>query len=389
MKVSTTSTTNTPKRVAPPIPYERPEKKNYAKGTYITLKLRTVPNDDNSATHDLSVPYFNTGTPEEWLRWKRDLGRVLQGQNVTTGPGRYSMTRRLLEGDALAAFNVAAGNHGNETNDNFMRCIADVTAHIFPARALQLQKRFMRRFLRKPAGTKTREFVARVNEINEFLKEFPTPNGVVATALPEDEILDVLEFGVPNSWQKRFLMHQFDPQAHSVMEFVEFCERIEATEDPPEARNNNNKAQDTSKGNSKNNDKNKGKRKFNEDKGNNGKWCLVHGPGHDSNECKLLGATAKRLKQNYNDSKDDSNNNNNNNNNKNNNNKKITWRKRVEDGNFSQEEVNAIAQRIVEMNQAKKGKGKRAAEVEDLNAFNYEDMEALSISDSHNSESED
>ena len=51
------------------------------------------------------------------------------------------MTRHLLEGDALAAFNVAAGNHGNETNDNFMRCIVDVTTHIFPARALHSMTR--------------------------------------------------------------------------------------------------------------------------------------------------------------------------------------------------------------------------------------------------------
>ena len=86
---------------------------------------------------------------------------------------------------------------------------------------------------------------------------------------PEDEILKVLEFGVPNSWQKRFVMHQFDPQAHSVMEFIEFCKRIEATEDPPEACKNNDKAQDTSKGNTKNPDKHKGKRKFNNDKNGN------------------------------------------------------------------------------------------------------------------------
>ena len=234
-------------RVVPPIPYERLEKKNYAQGEYITLKLRTVPNDEGSATHDLIVPYFSTGTPEEWLRWKRDLGRVLQGQNVTTGPGKYNMTRRLLEGDALAAFNVAATTHGNETNENFLRSIDDMTAHIFPARALQMQKRFMRRFLRKPAGIKTREFVARVNEMNNFLREFPLPNGEAATALPKDEILDLLEFGVPNSWQKQFLMPQFDPQAHTVMEFVEFCERIEATEEPTDGRKND-KAQDTSKG---------------------------------------------------------------------------------------------------------------------------------------------
>ena len=101
--------------MVPPIPYKkRPEKKNYVKGEYITLKLCTVPNDKGSATHDLIVPYFSTGPPEEWLHWKRDLTRVLQGQNVTTGPGKYSMTRCLLKGDALADFNTAAAVHGNE-----------------------------------------------------------------------------------------------------------------------------------------------------------------------------------------------------------------------------------------------------------------------------------
>ena len=111
-----------------------------------------------------------------------------------------------------------------------------------------MQKRFMRRFLRKPGGIKTREFVARVNEMNNFLREFPSPNEEAATALPEDEILDLLEFGVPNSWQKQFFMHQFDPQAHTVMEFVEFCERIEATEETTDHCRKSNKAQDTSKG---------------------------------------------------------------------------------------------------------------------------------------------
>ena len=65
-----------------------------------------------------------------------------------------------------------------------------MTAHIFPAHALQMQKRFMRRFLRKPTGIKTQKFVARVNEMNNFLREFPSPNGEDA-----DEILDLLEFG--------------------------------------------------------------------------------------------------------------------------------------------------------------------------------------------------
>ena len=167
----------------------------------------------------------------------------------------------------------------------------------------------MRRFLRKPAGVKTREFVARVNEMNNFIREFPSPNGKPAMALHEDEILNLLEFGVPNSWQKQFLMHQFDPQAQTIMEFVEFCKRIKATEEPNEGRKNN-KAQDE--------DIQKSKCKFNDEAKGNSKFCLVHGRRHDSNKCKLLGAKAKRLKCALDEK---------------NNNKRI-WRKRIEEGHF-------------------------------------------------------
>ena len=59
-----------------------------------------------------------------------------------------------------------------------------------------MQKRFMRGFLREPAGVKTREFVARVNKMNNFIRKFSSPYGKPATALPKDEILDLLKFGV-------------------------------------------------------------------------------------------------------------------------------------------------------------------------------------------------
>ena len=64
------------------------------------------------------------------------------------------------------------------------------------------------------------------------------------------------------------------------------------------------------------------------------------------------------------------------------NNKKSTWRKRIEEGNFSQDEINAIAERIVSLKKNDKTKKRSAKEVEDLANFNYEDLEALDISDS-------
>ena len=110
-------------RYSAPIELERSEKKELRKGEYIALKLRTVPTDDNSQTYELSIPYFSTGTPEEWLKFQRDFNRVVVGQGLTTGPTRYQMMRRLLEGDALAKFNTVAQELGNETLNNFQTCV--------------------------------------------------------------------------------------------------------------------------------------------------------------------------------------------------------------------------------------------------------------------------
>ena len=113
--------------------------------------------------------------------------------------------------------------------------------------------------------------------MNNFLRKFPLPNGKVAMVLSKDEILDLLKFGVPNSWQKQFLMHQFDLQAHKVVEFIKFCERIEATEDATDGRKND-KAQDTSK-NKKADKKQKGKHKFNDNNKCNGNFVSSTAPG--------------------------------------------------------------------------------------------------------------
>jgi hypothetical protein len=45
--------------------------------------------------------------------------------------------------------------------------------------------------------------------------------------LPDDEIMDILTYGIPNTWQKKIVELNFDTQAHTPNEFVvELCERI-------------------------------------------------------------------------------------------------------------------------------------------------------------------
>ena len=229
--VPSTSTKN--KRNPPPIPLERPEKVDLQKGDYLSLKLQSTPGDADSQTYELSIPYYGSGTPEQWLKFTRDLNRVLIGQSITTGPPKYAMARRLLEGDALAKFNERATANGNETNEHFVTTLREVTTHVFPKKALALQKRYMRRFMRKPRELKTRLYVARVTELNNYLKQFPP--FADDQSIPQDELMDIFEFSMPATWQKQAIIQGFDIMQHTPNEFVEFCEHLEVATISPSA----------------------------------------------------------------------------------------------------------------------------------------------------------
>ena len=144
------------KRFVPPvISLERPVESQKRKDQFLTFKLRSVPTEEASTTYDLSIPFFGNGSPEELLIFLNLLSKVFAGQNVTTGPGKYAIIRRLLTGDALSAFNLAATAAGNKTVDHFKAAVRGLISHVFPARALVLQKQYMRRYLRKPIDVKT------------------------------------------------------------------------------------------------------------------------------------------------------------------------------------------------------------------------------------------
>ena len=60
--------------VPPSIGLDRPERKEYEKSKVLSLKLRSNPADENSQTYELTVPFFRSGTPEDWLLTKKDIG---------------------------------------------------------------------------------------------------------------------------------------------------------------------------------------------------------------------------------------------------------------------------------------------------------------------------
>ena len=84
------------------------------------------------------VPFFDSGTAEEWIKFQRGVAVVLAGQNVTTGPASYALIKTLLRGNALTVFQTAKVTFGNQTMANFKNFLNKFTIYVFPNKAGQL-----------------------------------------------------------------------------------------------------------------------------------------------------------------------------------------------------------------------------------------------------------
>ena len=76
--------------VVPPIPLINQEEKAYAEGSYTTLKLRSNPAEENSPICEIQVPYFKSGTCEQYLEFMDKVQAMIIRQNLTMGPQRVA-----------------------------------------------------------------------------------------------------------------------------------------------------------------------------------------------------------------------------------------------------------------------------------------------------------
>ena len=86
----------------------------------------------------------------------------------------YAMTRQLLQGDCLTQFKFKANKLETETVGRFKQSMWAVTKSVMPVRAVQTQRRYMHRLLRKPKEMKIRAYYARYLELNKLSPSVPT-----------------------------------------------------------------------------------------------------------------------------------------------------------------------------------------------------------------------
>lgn len=297
--------------IIPPIPLMRPDESKKKADETLKFKLLSIPSQKDSPTYEMVVNLFKSGTPEEYIKAVIAIDKVCDGQGIKDAKEKYVMARRIFMGEALTAFNNAAkevyskddkSDKGTETKENFELVIKKVASAVFPLRAYSLQKQAMRRNMRKPREMKIRDYVDRLLEINGYLKYFPSKDKEpVATALPQDEIMDILRDGIPQTWQKKLVELDFDTLASGPNEFIEMCERIsygETTMDGSMTKPKPSASEKGAKWQPNSSRKNSSNSKPIDPNGP--KYCPLHKTnGHDAKECKVILAQVNRMASAY------------------------------------------------------------------------------------------
>ena len=72
--------------------------------------------------------------------------------------------------------------------------------------------------------------MARLLELNEYLTEFPTVNGIREATLTEAKFMEILEYSVPAYYCREFTVQGFDPLTQGLKKFIKFCTQLECCE---------------------------------------------------------------------------------------------------------------------------------------------------------------
>ena len=392
---------STPNKNSGLLPLVPEESIPLTKSNSVELLLATNPTDmPNTPKFKMMQRILRGGEDvRQVLIWRRDTERIFYGMHLVHGHSQnkmvenlltdtaktlyesklreYATARRQTASDAAEALNAGTGGgillNPLDTHTfvvDVENAIKDMITGLLPRRVLARIKRYLRRECRKPNDMKVKNYLQHLMRINYGELDNLPPFGN-NQELSQDELLDIILFGTPKSWQKEMERQGFDPMDNSLGDVVNFMEQIEASEDYESKPSPKDKSKDKSKGN--------GKGKPYTPNGGD-KTCLIHGKcSHSSNECTVLQGLAKQKKSRndgYSQSRDSSPN--------------KTWKKKAyDDSNKSKKDLAAFVKKAVKNGVQKElSEKKRKASVEelDLNAleqelkdFNYTDLEDLNL----------
>ena len=286
-------------QLVPCIPLQDNEVVDVDKTSLVTFQLKIRPNGSNDSTYKKAVRRFSEGSPNVWIRTLEDIREIWKQNRVQGGSDRAATVRTILRDDALTVFEAAMETQEPEeegqtaaaavTVEKVEQALKAVSESVFPHRALENQKLWMRRHMKKPAGMSYRILQSKVLKMNRSLELFP--DATTESKFTNAEILEILEFSLPASWRAKFDLDSYVPTKHDRKKLMLECEAIERSEKlDVVVTKNNGKAKEKKKENKGQKDKQKGSKSL--------KFCSEHGlnSSHDSAKCWSLNPKLKPAK---------------------------------------------------------------------------------------------
>jgi len=281
-----------PSFLSPCIPLIMEEKHESSKKSerrqYISMELKSQAGSGPSGnTYTKYIKKFEDGSPKDWIELMEDFEEIWCQNKVEDGQDRVATIRATLRGECLAVFEaglleVRMNEEGEEQPVEVgmvEKGLEAVAKTVFPYRALENQKAWMRKRLQKPQEMTTRKLLAAINRLNNYLPRFPAAPEKVKFS--KEEILEILEWSLPDSWRKKFDKEQYIPSQGTVAELLAACEALERTEEdePKEPPSGAPKKSKRTKGASK--QKSTAKKAY---------FCKLHGKNttHNSEDCFTL-----------------------------------------------------------------------------------------------------
>jgi hypothetical protein len=106
--------------------------------------------------------------------------------------------------------------------------LINVAKNIFPHCALEIQKIWMKRQIRKPKDIHVRKMVAIITKMNNSLARFPEANE--NDKFEASELLEIIEWSLPNGWRRTFDIKGYVPSAFDKKRLIAEAEAIQRAE---------------------------------------------------------------------------------------------------------------------------------------------------------------
>jgi hypothetical protein len=181
-------------------------------------------------TYKLKVLTFCKGTVSEWISFRNAIAELWLQNGITSAQDKVSSISTILRGDLLTRFEEKIKELTTLTNDSgemvtialtdktFGEGLNAVAQMVFPFRALEIQKQWMQRRMRKPYELPIQKTVAAVGRLNNSLPLFPSRKE--SDKFTPGEILKILEWSIPELWRAKFDLAGYVPTEFTKERFM-------------------------------------------------------------------------------------------------------------------------------------------------------------------------